>query len=255
MKKIIFSISFGIILFSCKKEYTTPASKSCLDVVYFDTSYIVPGSGYQQIFSFNSDNKLYKKIDMDGATVISADSFAYSNGNMVKSWYSLSGDISHSYTTSEYDYSGSLLIASRYLLGGSLVGHCVFTNDSLARIISITEYTDDGTYNPTVALKVNLNYDANSNLQTAVNDAGTVVYSYKNYDNKPNPFYKLPFDWSFDIFQSFTKYFSKNNQLSPADNSGEDYSYTYDTKDRPIKILRYSRGTLQDRIQITYKCD
>lgn len=190
-----------------------------------------------------------------------SDSFTYSNGNMVKSYFSLGSDNSSTpYTTSEYDYNGHALTASRYYLGSELIVHSAYLVDSLGRITSLTQYADNTSIQSTPTSTYLFKYDTNSNLVDLTDPKGTVHYYFQNYDTHPNPWYQLPFDFAYNVTQYNLNVFSaNNNQLSivAAPNSvnfTQSISLTYspDNKLAGITTPNTNGGGLYQAIQ--YQC-
>jgi YD repeat-containing protein len=194
-------------------------------------------SGYlssKDSFIFDPAQHLQKHVvyDLTSGTpqVGWSDSFAYANDNMVKSYFSLGTNSSISpYTTSEYDYSGHTLTGSRYYLGGTLLVYTTYQVDSSGRIISLTQYADNLTYQYTPTTIYDLTYDGNGNLVEVTDTAGGLYYQFLNYDDQPNPWNNLPFDFAYNLFDSNPRAFSKHNYRLEYDYSyfGDTLSFTY----------------------------
>ncbi len=212
MNKILYLSFFGLLLFfGCKKDKNA-AVNGCSDFAVRDSANMSPaGFILDDRYYFNSDHQLIKHVSYSGQAVTSSDSFAYAHGNMVKSYFSLgNNNSSNPYTTSDYDYTGSTLTASRYYLGSTLVVHSTYGYDQAGRLSTYTQIADNTTLQSTPSVSYTLTYDANSNLISVADQTGTPAYTFKNYDNYPNPYYKLPFDFAYNIFD-YSKSFSKNN--------------------------------------------
>ena len=203
---------FALLFFCCKKDGAQkPSGPACFDFMTVDSDTNTPTAPYANYYYYNSDHKLAKHVATSGGNVAWSDSFAYDHGNMVKSWMSL-GDNgpAHYYTRSEYDYTDTLVTASRYYLGNTLIVHSDYTYDDKGRLASYTQHTDNTTYQTEPSYSRNVIYDANDNVTQITNQYGEVMIRYLNYDKYPNWNYKMPFDFAYDIF-SYSNAFSKHN--------------------------------------------
>lgn len=225
----------------------------------------------REAYIFNKSNKLEKHIlynlTSGRPVVASSDSFAYANGNMVRSYYSLDSNTSaHPYTTSEYDYTGHTLTASRYYLYSLLLVHSTYITDLLGRISSVTQYADNSTYQFTPTVTYDLSYDANGNLTQVAKPNGNVYYSFQDYDTHPNPWYQLPFDFAYNIFDYSSQVFSRNNfkvkyVAANGYNNLSSYLYNYGSDGRVSNFVytppngRPENGPgINEYMQIQYQC-
>jgi YD repeat-containing protein len=286
--KAIVPLLFSITIFiSCDKgnRYVSTESNSCSNFTILDST--MPNSSisgpfvannYQQEYIFNDDGLLIKHVTLESIgeqkyVVTVSDSFAYSNGNMVKSYFSLdSNNSSNPYTTSEYDYTGHILTASRYYLGSSLIVHSTYVVDSTGKIMSITQYADNTTLQWTPSTTYNFNYDQFGNLYEVTDSSNNVYYKYLNYDNNPNPFYKLPFDYAYNVWEYCAQVFSTHNPglsyiynivgAGQWDSLSNAYSYSYTTNGRVLTSIhtpsngRVSNGPgTSDYSTFKYQCN
>lgn len=260
------------VLAACNKKtnFVPAVSNSCLNFTILDSTmpdaniptYTFVPLNYRQEYVFNDDSQLVKHTTLESIgeqkyMVTISDSFAYENGNMVKSYFSLdSNNSSAPYTTSEYDYSGHTLTGSRYYLGNNLIVHSTYVTDSLGKIISVKQYADNTTLQSTATTTMDFVYDQDGNLYQIKDLNGTVYYKYLNYDDHPNPYYKLPFDYAYNIWEYCSQVLSKNNpQISytylidplSTDSSSNTYSYSYDPGSRvSVSVHTPSNGRVSN---------
>ena len=269
------------LFFACSKTTNTDEtiSKSCLDFTVADSLMHSNTVGNDPLllnregFYFNKDSQLVKHViygAKSDSIVTSNDSFAYANGNMVKSYHALGGNNSSApYTTSEYDYSGHTLTGSRYFLGKTLMVHSTYIVDAQGKITSFTQFADNLTYQYTPTVTYYLVYDSAGNLLRANDHYGNAWYRFKNYDNHPNPWYKLPFDFAYNVLDYCPRVFSKHNyQLTYTyllsntyDSTSKSYSYNYDAEGKVANFIytpsngRVSNGPgLSHFVSVNYKC-
>lgn len=268
MKKLFYVLLFPVFItisVSCRKDANTSTLiHSCLDFIVSDSSLQPSGMILKSHYIFNANNKLEKLIIYDGSGtgIVSSDSFTYENGNMIKSFYSLDGI--HTYTTSEYDYSGDKLIKSRYYLGNTLIVHSSYVTDISGKLVSYSQFSDNLSYQSLPSYTYTFKYDNNSNLLSITNSNDVALVNFSNYDNHPNPFYNLPFDFAYEPWPYSVRSFSKNNsQLtfvnSPTAPENATYLYTYDTNGKVLTATsgRYVPlpGALNYRNSFQYKCE
>ncbi len=232
-----------LFLYCCKKDKNATAN-NCYDFAVRDSANISPpGFILDDRYYYNSDHQLQKHVSYSGQAVTSSDSFTYLHGNMVKSYFSLgSNTSSNPYTTSEYDYAGATLTGSRYYMGSTLIVHSAYKYDQAGRLITYTQIADNITLQSTPSVSYTLSYDGNSNLISVVDQTGTSAYTYNKYDSYPNPYYQLPFDFAYNIFD-YSKSFSKNNFQ---------VAYTYTAPYYNYNVY-YPRDTLTTSNAYTYR--
>lgn len=269
---LLIGCSF-LFYFSCNKTASSAALKTCLDFSVVDS--VLPfgyggGGGYndnQQTYIFNADKKLVQHLGYGftaGApTLGSSDSFAYSNGNMVKSYFSLGNNNSqNTYTTSEYDYNGHAMVASRYYLGNLLMVHSSYSTDSLGRVTSVTQFADNMTYQWTPTYSYRISFDARGNVSAITTTRGDTIYAYTGYDNHPNPYYGLPLDWPYNAEGAWALLCSKNNYryewfYGNGTRTCDTFPYNYDASGR-LSSYHFIQGggpTTGDTKTFRYGCN
>ncbi len=192
-----------------------------------------------------------------------ADTFMYSNNNLVKSLYSLGATINLAspYAKTDYVYQNNILSSSKYYLGNSnLITSSVYSFDSQGRLNQVTQTQINGTVGSYPTYTTRFEYDANANLSKVYyrqNPYPEYLHiEYLDYDNKDNPFYKLPWTFDYNIFQENADKLSKNNVgrintyssfqgSMPFLNGTQQYEYKYnvDNKVAQRKILSGGSST------------
>ena len=260
-----------------KDSTSTNGHTSCLDFSIADS--VLPfqnGLGNymfgREDYLFDTTGRLVKHVFyslLSGSPVQGwTDSFSYSAGNMVKSYYSLgTNNSSAPYTTSEYDYNGHVLIASRYYLGSEQLVHSVYNTDDSGRITSITQYADNLTLQYTPTRTYQLHYDQAGDLDSATDNNGNVYYQFLHFDNHPNPLAKLPFDFAYNVLDYCPQVFSKNNyrleySFTTGDSISNTLSFNYDTSGKVKNFTqtpsagRVSNGSGPSHLKtISYHCN
>ncbi|HWD87147.1 MAG TPA: hypothetical protein VG367_03405 [Mucilaginibacter sp.] len=228
--------------FCCKKQALQKKiiAPACYDFMVADSNTTIPTAPYQEFFYFNTEHKLIKHTAYSGGVIGWSDTFAYDHGHVVKSWMSLGNNSSANYyTRSEYDYTDTLMTASRYYAGANtLIVNSYYTYDDKGRLASYSQHSDNTSLQADQDYTYNLTYDNNDNVTQIADASGTLVATYSNFDDKPNYSYKLPFDYAYDIFSYFNA-FSKHN--AGTSNSYNSYSHAVTTTNN---TYTYANGTV-----------
>ena len=194
-----------------------------------------------------------------------ADTFLYTNQKLVRSYYSNGPNlnIASPYGHSEYTYQNGILASSKYYLGlTNLVTTSVYTFDGLGRLSTVAQTQINGGVGSYPTHTTRYEYDANSNISKIFYRqapyAEYMYMEYLNYDNHPNPYYNLPWEFDYNIFQFNADKISKNNvgkiniygsfQGSvPQLNSVYTYNYQYDSDGRVSKRNLNQNGSVSVR--------
>ena len=239
LKKLTL-LSLSILAFSCSKDDSNYVAKE--NRLLTETSEIST-----KTYSYNSDNKLSKIIDLGdvdnyGSTQ-AITSFGYnSNGKMTLKTIEYSGNvtygINYAYTYNSDGQITSLSVNHASSNGSnSYISYSTFsyTNDSK---ITETLHTTDGEYNDIITLLV-YNYSISFNLMdlstyinvSNTNPNGQLSSSslYSNYDTKKTPYSSLNLllDFSYASKNNAGKYDSLNTSIT--------YTYEYNADGYPTK--------------------
>ncbi len=268
-----FFTLFLCVFFACSKgPHFTPIpppppidsvkAEHCFDFTITDSG----GLDKVETFTFDSANKLVRHFvhwgydnTKDWGVI-----FTYENGNMVKSYMFLGyNNTTIPYTTSEYTYNGNVPATSKYYLGDTLLVHSEYTFDNAGNLATYAQYTDNTTYQIDFSYVANLHYDSHSNLIAVTDQHGDTLESYSDFDTHPNPFYRLPYDFAYDVTHFFNNYFSKNNYHWVFDQFNGinrfSYAYKYDSTTRISQINSFNSFNPADPVPMTtlyisYKC-
>lgn len=235
-----------LLLFCCKKDSAKKlAGPACYDFMTIDSNMTMPEAAYANYYYFNSQHQLIEHVVTSGGAVAWSDTFEYVHGHMVKSLMSLGGNSTADYyTRSEYDYTDSLVTASRYYLDAQVIVNSAYTYDAKGQLTSYSQHSDNTTLQPDGDYTYNLAYDDNGNVTQVTDQYGTVKVTFGQYDDKPNPYYKMPFDFAYDPF-SYYGGFSKHNA---GQENGLSFSYTYTNGKISKEIMNLPDGVVLQKV-------
>jgi hypothetical protein len=228
-----------VLLVCCKKEpVKLPVSLTCFDYMTVDSNMNFPEAPYANYYYYNKQHQLISHIVTSGGDVAWSDTFAYDHGRVVKSWMSLDGNsTANYYTRNEYDYTDTLMTASRYYLGNTLIVHSAYGYNEKGQLSSYAQYSNNTELQTDPDYTYYLTYDNNDNVTQLADPYGNVVARYLNYDDHPNLGYKMPFDWAYDIFTYFNVfakhnvgqqiYYKYNAYTTGTDTTSYTFTYTY----------------------------
>jgi hypothetical protein len=175
-----------------------------------------------------------------------ADSFLYANQKLIASYYSNGPNfnIATPYSHTDYIYQNNILASSKYYLGlTNLVTTSIYTFDGSGRLSTVKQTQINGGVGSYPTHTTRYEYDANSNISKIFYReppyAEYMHMEFLNYDNHPNPYYNLPWEFDYNIFQFNADKISKNNVgriniyssfqgSAPILNGGAAYTYEYD---------------------------
>lgn len=207
-------------------------------------------------FEYNSNKQLVRfRASAGGGSPNNGytDTFVYNNNLLVRSQYNLGQFINYAspYAKTDYFFQGSQLTNSDYYLGNTnLITQSVYSFDGQGRVIQITQKQINGGVGSYPTYTTRFEYDANSNLtKVFYRESPYAEYmrkEYLNYDNKDNPFYKLPWKFDYNVFEENTDVLSKNNVgvinnyssfqgSTPFLNGTTSYSYEYNADGKVSK--------------------
>ena len=220
-----FSIIFLILLISfigCKKNNTDVPATVSMDTIVTNNRlgllykvYDSLNPAVRDTFEYNLGKMLVKFISHGQGRYV--DTFIYNANNLVISRYNSGTTISNPYLQSEYVYQNNVLVSSSYYNSNFLVfiSNTTYIFDNLGRLSQLTQTRVPSSVSLMPTYTSRFEYDANSNLSRVYyREAPYTEYlqaEYLNYDNKVNPYYKLPWQFDYNIYQASVDKFSKNN--------------------------------------------
>jgi hypothetical protein len=161
---------------------------------------------------------------------------------LVKSAYSLNGiNFIAPYAYTEWDYSANRLTASRYYVkqGGAypLYSNSTYeTNDS--GMVTVVNQFRNGNIQ-----RNRFEYDDRFNLRKTYlkfnSDPETLFEEFFDYDSIPNPFFRLPFEFDYDMYMYGLNRLSKNNYRR----------HILGSNDETFALTYYPEGRLETSIE------
>ncbi len=252
-------LSSLLFAFSCSPGKND--TSDCNSLVISDS---LTGDPFER-FEFNQAGKVIKYhiyccygINSTGFV----DTFYYSGDQLIKSHMNINHQIlPNPYITTEYFYNGNVLATSQTKFpSGTLVNTCQYVVDQIGNITQVSQVSTWDPTDPEENFTSRFEYDANSNLTKIyvkkLNKPEFLANEFSDYDNKPNPFYKLagPFDSEFYLYSEHT--LSKNNpgrrkQYQQLPNNivkmymDRTYTYTFNAQNKIIKRKYYDHSNNQ----------
>lgn len=222
-------------------------------------------------FVYNLDKRLVKFRASHGGGSANGpyvDTFIYNNNLLVRSQYNLGVTINFTapYAKTEYEFQNSILSSSKYYLGNTnLITSSIYTFNISDNLVQVTQTKINNTL---IGLEstytARFEYDGNSNLTKVFYKQNPypeyLRAEYLNYDNKINPYYKLPWLFDYNFYYGEVEKISKNNVgkiniyssyqgSAPSLSSTTSYTYEYNLDGKVIK----RRGGLYGTKYFIYK--
>lgn len=264
------------IIFSCNKpepeENVLQDSADCLLIKITDSARITDTIN----LTYNNSRKLIRYRTWPGASGNSGytDTFHYdNNGILIQSAYSGGQFITPNKRRTDYLYSNGILIRSNYISvyssgSESLNSYSDYTFDSSKRLIQVKQVGVSAYTNTHTTRYV---YDNNDNLLKIYKkeNNGSAEYlstEFLDFDSYLNPFYKLPWEFDYDLFEYNSDKLSKHNYrrvrtyvgyiviggvLQTRLSGDLSYTYTYDSFKKVIKRQAINNANPGNQISVT----
>ncbi|MEO5967523.1 MAG: hypothetical protein ABIP68_08345 [Ferruginibacter sp.] len=257
---LFFSIVIFSILYSCKKEAKTinedPQNN---DSVYL-SKMVIDYYGDTISYNYSYDNqKRLTKIDILENGENESDNFHYNGSDTLPYKYFLTGNQPE---TIYYKYANGRLIYDSTINPANVSPYIVrmftYSNDN----IIVNSHGPNNSF-PSSQFFYRTVENGNTVFQTDTTDISLSVHSFTiSYDNKPNPFHRMPRIygpqigqdeiWSVDLFEKNNATRIIENASSTTGVTESNYVYEYNSNGYPKSVVCFIDGVQFSKILFSY---